>query len=202
MATTTNFGWETPDDTDLVKDGAAAIRTALGGVDTSFVDLKGGTSGQVLSKASNTDLDFTWITAGSGKVKQVIFSQYSTSVTSTSTSWSDTGLQATITPTASTSQILIIVTITGIEKSGNTYYASKLLRNSTDILNYAEGRAGITSSTADNGIGSSSHTYLDSPATTSATTYKMQFQNRAGTGYVSTSNGGSNSTMTLLEIGA
>jgi hypothetical protein len=61
MATTTNFGWETPDDTDLVKDGAAAIRTALGGVDTSFVDLKGGTTGQVLSKASNTDLDYTWI---------------------------------------------------------------------------------------------------------------------------------------------
>jgi hypothetical protein len=27
MATTTNYGWETPDDTDLVKDGAAAIRT-------------------------------------------------------------------------------------------------------------------------------------------------------------------------------
>jgi hypothetical protein len=61
MATTTNFNWETPDDTDLVKDGAAAIRTALNGVDTSFVDLKGGTSGQVLSKASNTDLDFTWV---------------------------------------------------------------------------------------------------------------------------------------------
>jgi hypothetical protein len=65
MATTTNFGWETPDDTDLVKDGAAAIRTALGGVDTSFVDLKGGTTGQILSKASNTDLDFTW-TADAG----------------------------------------------------------------------------------------------------------------------------------------
>jgi hypothetical protein len=62
MATTTNFGWETPDDTDLVKDGAAAIRTALGGVDTSFVDLKGGTTGQVLSKATNTDLDFIWVT--------------------------------------------------------------------------------------------------------------------------------------------
>jgi hypothetical protein len=45
----------------LVKDGAAAIRTALGGVDTSMVDLKGGTSGQVLSKASNTDMDFAWI---------------------------------------------------------------------------------------------------------------------------------------------
>lgn len=71
MATTTNFGWETPDDTDLVKDGAAAIRTALGGVDTSFVDLKGGTSGQILSKASNTDLDFTWITNDVGDITAV-----------------------------------------------------------------------------------------------------------------------------------
>lgn len=61
MATTTNFGWETPDDTDLVKDGAAAIRTLGGAIDTSLVDLKGGTSGQVLSKASNTDMDFSWV---------------------------------------------------------------------------------------------------------------------------------------------
>lgn len=60
MATTTNFNWETPDDTDLVKDGAAAIRTLGSSIDTSFVDLKGGTTGQVLSKASGTDLDFTW----------------------------------------------------------------------------------------------------------------------------------------------
>jgi len=58
--TTTNFGWTVPSDTDLVKDGAAAIRTALGGVDTSMVDLKGGTTGQVLAKASGTDMDFTW----------------------------------------------------------------------------------------------------------------------------------------------
>lgn len=62
MSTTTNnFGWTVPSDTDLVKDGAAAIRTALGGVDTSFVDLKGGTTGQVLAKASGTDLDFSWV---------------------------------------------------------------------------------------------------------------------------------------------
>lgn len=60
MATTTNFGWETPDDTDLVKDGAAAMRTLGNSIDTSLVDLKGGTTGQVLSKASNTDMDFSW----------------------------------------------------------------------------------------------------------------------------------------------
>lgn len=60
MATTTNFGWTTPNDTDLVKDGAAAIRTLGNGIDTSMMDLKGGTTGQVLAKASNTDMDFTW----------------------------------------------------------------------------------------------------------------------------------------------
>jgi hypothetical protein len=61
MPTTSNFGWTTPADTDLVKDGAAAIRTLGNGIDTSLVDLKGGTTGQVLSKNSNTDLDFTWV---------------------------------------------------------------------------------------------------------------------------------------------
>lgn len=66
MATTTNFGWETPDDTDLVKDGAAAIRTLGSAIDTSLVDLKGGTTGQYLKKNSNTDLDYVWgdISAG------------------------------------------------------------------------------------------------------------------------------------------
>jgi hypothetical protein len=49
MATTTNYGWTTPDDTDLVKDGAAAIRTLGSSIDTSFAAdegdlLVGGTS--------------------------------------------------------------------------------------------------------------------------------------------------------------
>lgn len=66
MATTTNFGWATPDDTDLVKDGAAAIRTLGSSIDTSFVDLKGGTTNQVLAKNSDTDLDFKWVADASG----------------------------------------------------------------------------------------------------------------------------------------
>jgi hypothetical protein len=45
----------------LVKDGATAIATLGQDIDTAFVDLKGGTTGQVLSKASGTDLDFTWV---------------------------------------------------------------------------------------------------------------------------------------------
>jgi hypothetical protein len=62
MATTTpNFGWTVPTSTDLVKDGATAIETLGDGIDASFVDLKGGTTGQVLAKASGTDLDFSWV---------------------------------------------------------------------------------------------------------------------------------------------
>jgi hypothetical protein len=71
MPTTSNFGWTTPADTDLVKDGAAAIRTLGNGVDASLVDLKGGTTGQVLSKATNTDLDYTWITPNVGDITEV-----------------------------------------------------------------------------------------------------------------------------------
>jgi hypothetical protein len=71
MPTTSNFGWTTPADTDLVKDGALAIRTLGNGIDTSFIDLKGGTTGQILSKASNTDLDYTWINNDQGDITEV-----------------------------------------------------------------------------------------------------------------------------------
>ena len=71
MATTTNFGWTTPDNTALVKDGASAIRTLGSGIDTSFVYLKGGTTGQILSKTSNTDLAYTWITNDVGDITAV-----------------------------------------------------------------------------------------------------------------------------------
>jgi hypothetical protein len=61
MATTTpNFGWAVPTSSDLVKNGAVAIETLGDSIDASLVDLKGGTTGQVLAKASNTDMDFTW----------------------------------------------------------------------------------------------------------------------------------------------
>jgi len=59
--TTTNFGWDIPQSTDLVKDGATAIAALGQDIDTALIDLKGGTTGQVLSKASNTDLDYSWV---------------------------------------------------------------------------------------------------------------------------------------------
>ena len=61
MATSPNYNWPEPDNTDLVKNGALAIRTAVNAIDSSLAELKGGTTGQVLSKTSNTDMDFTWV---------------------------------------------------------------------------------------------------------------------------------------------
>jgi hypothetical protein len=72
MATVTpNFNWPVPTSTDLVKDGATAIEALGDSIDASFVDLKGGTTGQVLSKASNTDLDYTWTDANPGDITGV-----------------------------------------------------------------------------------------------------------------------------------
>ena len=63
MATVTpNFNWPVPTSTDLVRDGATAIEALGDSIDGSLVDLKGGTTGQVLSKTSGTDMDFTWVT--------------------------------------------------------------------------------------------------------------------------------------------
>lgn len=59
---TTNFGWVMPTSTDLVTDLPADFAVFGQGVDTTLADLKGGTTGQVLSKTSNTDMDFTWVT--------------------------------------------------------------------------------------------------------------------------------------------
>jgi hypothetical protein len=66
MATTPNFNWATPDNTGLVKNGALDIRTLGDSIDASLVDLKGGTTGQVLAKASGTDMDFSWVSDAAG----------------------------------------------------------------------------------------------------------------------------------------
>jgi hypothetical protein len=181
MATTTNFGWTTPDNTDLVKDGASAIRTLGSGVDTSFVDLKGGTSGQVLSKASNTDLDYSWVTPspGLGKLYQMVSATYSTATTIASTTYTDTGLTATITPTSATSKILVLITTNVYAfRSGSQMGVSvKILRGATSIFVSAIGEQAdfdAGSLTSVEKYRTISLNYVDSPATTSATTYKLQ----------------------------
>jgi hypothetical protein len=68
---TTNFGWVMPTSTDLVTDLPADFAVFGQAVDTSMADLKGGTTGQILAKATNTDMDFTWITNDQGDITAV-----------------------------------------------------------------------------------------------------------------------------------
>jgi hypothetical protein len=68
---TTNFGWQMPTSTDLVTDLPADFAVFGQGVDTSLADLNGGTTGQILSKTSNTNLDFTWVSPNPGDITAV-----------------------------------------------------------------------------------------------------------------------------------
>lgn len=250
MPTTSNFGWTTPADTDLVKDGAAAIRTLGNGIDTSFLDLKGGTTGQVLSKNSNTDLDFTWIAAdpltildakgdlisataadtparlavgsngqvltadsttstglkwasAGGKVLQVVNSNYSTQTTITSSSYTDTNLSVTITPTLNTSKVLVLVsqplTVDQNASSCNGY--TQLLRGATVLAYDQLNGIAVTGGTAVTLHSMVTFSYLDSPATTSATTYKTQGK-KEGNVQLRYQLTPSTASITLLEIGA
>lgn len=68
---TTNFGWVMPTSTSLVTNLPADFNTFGQGVDTSMAQLKGGTTGQILSKTSATDMAFTWITPNPGDITGV-----------------------------------------------------------------------------------------------------------------------------------
>jgi hypothetical protein len=158
---------------------------------TSGTVITTGSTGQVINKAS----------LPTGSVLQVVNATYSTETTSSSSTLADTGLTATITPTSTTSKILVLVSQVGVRKSGSTYVGLRLLRNSSSILSFAES-SGFTGGSVDNGIGTDSVCYLDSPATTSATTYKTQFKNTPASGTVYVQVNGMTSTITLMEIAA
>jgi len=297
MANTTNYNWETPDDTDLVKDGAAAIRTLGNSVDTTTKNLNPqtttgaiayrsatanvntalpiGTAGQILAVSggvpawiNNDQGDITEVQAGTGisvasgtgpipvvtntvatkfdakgdlvvgtgsdtfdrlavgtntyiltadsaeatglkwaapagggKVLQVIEGTTTTSTTNSTSTYQDTTLTATITPSSATSKIAVFVSQNGCEKSvansGNQIQL-KLLRGATslgELYAFYTGTALVLS-------GSITMSKLDSPNTTSATTYKTQFNNPANTASVKVQADGALSTIILMEIGA
>jgi hypothetical protein len=117
MPNTTNFNFPTPSDTDLVKDGASAIRSLGDSIDTAFVDLKGGTTGQFLSKNSGTDLDFVFATPAAGGM---------TLLSTTTLSGASTTISA-INQTYNNLYILI----SGIDNASNSI--NKLKPNSSSI---------------------------------------------------------------------
>jgi hypothetical protein len=144
-----------------------------------------------------------------GTVLQMVNSSTQTQVSSTSGStWVDTGLTASITPTSSTSTILVLISQNGLRKqavsNSGTAVALQLLRGASVIANIGNDNAS-TDTTSNGGYNTTaaSTCYLDSPATTSSTTYKVQFNNARNTSdSISTQYNGARSTITLLEIAA
>ena len=138
-----------------------------------------------------------------GNVLQVVQVVYATVTSSSSSTYADTGLSASITPTSSSSKILVLVNQGGCGKQTNdTRIRLKLLRGATDIQTIDPGIGAFTSSTATNFIGSISIAYLDSPATTSSTTYKTQFASHSNNAVVYVQTDGAASSITLMEIAA
>jgi len=68
---TSNFNWQMPTATDLVTDLPADFEVFGQAVDSSMADLLGGTTGQILAKNSNTNMDFVWITNDVGDITEV-----------------------------------------------------------------------------------------------------------------------------------
>jgi hypothetical protein len=181
--------------------------------------LQGSTSGSVTLQepavAGTTVLDLpavsgtilTTTSPKAGNVLQVVNATYSTYTSFSTSTFVDSGLTVSITPTSSSSKILVFVSLAGVGKANSdTAFVARLLRNSTSISNM-EGNAGSSGSSSANGIGTVAMTYLDSPTTTSSTAYKVQCLsagNAASTrinDYYSGANP-SVSTITLMEIAA
>ena len=123
--------------------------------------------------------DGTWAAAGGGKVLQVITDTATATVNTTSGTWSDIGITVAITPSATSSKILVMThCLASITGSSATYIGMRLLRDSTALMEYGRlyERHGYDISTIIPFI------YLDSPSSTSALTYKVQGSNPGGSG--------------------
>ena len=131
-----------------------------------------------ITTAMISDNAVTAAKLASGAIVQVV-QAVKTDTASTSSSFADTGLSASITPSSSSSKVLVLCTLGGVS-GANTSFKGKLVRGSTDIFvgDSASNRpqasaAGQTSNNYE--IQQLVMNFLDSPSTTSSTTYKAQF---------------------------
>ena len=151
-----------------------------------------------------------------GNIIQVV-STTKTDTTSTTTSGSFTdisGMSVSITPSSTSSKILILITLGSISSSASGIAVGfRLLRDSTAVGNASSTamRSGFTNVYTGGGTGdeyllSASHNFLDSPSSTSALTYKIQWRNSSATTYLgkypSNNDNNGSSTITVMEVAA
>ena len=136
-----------------------------------------------------------------GKVLQVIQATAASQVNVSTTTFTDTGLSVTITPSLNTSRVMIIATHSGSGKdTGDTSATFRLMRDATSIGTLAA-IVGTTGSPLTN-ISNVTISFVDTPATTSAITYKTQLNSASNTAKAFTGAGSGTSTIIAMEIGA
>lgn len=142
-------------------------------------------------------------TVANAKVLQVVSATTSTTVSNSTTTYADTGLTVTITPTLATSKILVLVSQNGIAKTAGSALNAMRLRLNRDAtaISTLAASALYTNTALVLVIGTISTSYLDSPNTTSATTYKTQFISENITAAVNVQTASETSTITVMEIG-
>ena len=176
-------------------------------------------TGTLISSATTTGINATALTTGTvptarlpaGTVLQVVSTVKNDTFSSTSTTNTDiTGLSVAITPTSTSSNILVLVQSNYGPGGGSQIANFQIVRNSTNIANPSNTGLLYSSTVTAYQITSDqtanySISYLDSPATTSATTYKVQGRTTSGTWYVNrrnTADMNTISTITVMEIAA
>ena len=140
---------------------------------------------------------------GVGKVLQVVNTGSSTETSSSSTTYADSSLTAAITPSASSSKVLVMITQAGLLKNSSDNGGKlRLLRGSTALEEF-ENDFGRNGGTGLNIVGGASCNVLDSPNTTSETTYKTQVAcSVSSNASVAVQHNSAFSTIILMEIGA
>ena len=136
-----------------------------------------------------------------GSVLQVVNATSSSSFSTSSGSFVDTGFSASITPTSASSKILILVSVFNMVQGGNMAAAITMYRGATalDSTGFAQTYAQTGSSTT---TGAGSGVFLDSPSTTSSTAYKLYFRNQNNNGTVSLNSSNGLMSIVLMEIAA
>lgn len=134
-----------------------------------------------------------------GSVLQVVTATTSTNVTSSTSTFVDTGLTASITPSSASNKILVLISQNGTDKrTNNAYMELKLFRGATEILypatqhNFTNTNMTLTTNFSFN--------FLDSPSTTSSTTYKTQLCSSNNNAQVGVQQSSNPSTIILMEI--
>jgi len=152
-----------------------------------------------LTKVQDGGLNLTSAGLPAGAVLQVVNATSTTSVSTTSSSYADTGFSASITPSSTSSKILLFGNFTCHANTNGLIYKLTVYRDGTTNLGHATWGFAWLYAASSTIVGECSVHHLDSPATTSSVTYNLYHSTSgSGTGYFTYN--GARSGFTLMEI--